>query len=525
MDIQALLESGRVATCRLLPLTSRNVVLMKTVLSHHHACKMSKRGQKATVDVPESYVHFLVPLCAVITRGEPFSSAASAATAAAAAGAPPREQKIELMIEDLVEMFESGLEAGLKGLVDPKVLAEGGGGGGGSESVLPRGKKSGSAKPTMRTARVGRGVVESAEDSGDKGPPPTWVEVAHDALVPGFQDLVDHVTRVHLGLAVTVPEETAEQAEDGDVGGSGDGGGGGVDSAGSSVTAASPISKAGASPASKAEASPASKSENEKPQAAAEEENKHEKQPPDKTTDSNDSPGIREISTRRTSSKNAPRTSSSTADAGTASDGAIPKHTGSGNAADTSSDRRRRSSRRESLKARRASSSFADAGKGSAGSPENTGGGNEHGDAPPTQRPSSLSTGTITEEKDKEESNAVAAASEKSSEDVASKTVTLPEVDPSQTRAALWVLLKPMVTVGLVGHLGAEACLFAWDQAVISGFGVMLPRVAAMVVAAARQKLEACATFAVMCEALVSHAQLLSVRGGNRKPRPFCCHG
>ena len=483
---------------------------------------MSKRGQKATVDIPESYVHFLVPLCAVITRGEPFSYAASAAAAAAAAGAPPREQKIEVMIEDLVEMFESGLEAGLKGLVDPKLLAESGGGGGrgGPEGVLPRGKKSGSAKPTVRAARAGRGAVESAEDSGDKGPPPAWVEVAHDALVPGFQDLVDHVTRAHLGLEVTVPEETTEGAEDGDVGG----GGGGVDTAGGSVTAASPTLKTGASPASKAEASPASKSENEKTQAAAEEENNHDKQSPDMTTDTDGSPGGRETSTRRASSQKAPRASSSTVDAGAASDGAIPERTGSGNTADTSSNRRRRPSRRESLKARRASSSFADAGAGSAGSPENTGGGNDPGDAPPTRRPSSLSKDATTEEEEeKDEGNAVAAAADKPSEDASSKTVTLAEVDPSQARDALWVLLKPMVTVGLVGHLGAEACLFAWDQAVISGFGVMLPRVAAMVVAAARQKLEACATFGVMREALLSHAQLLSVRVANRKPNalPF----
>ncbi|CAN0048640.1 unnamed protein product, partial [Ectocarpus fasciculatus] len=86
----------------------------------------------------------------------------------------------------------------------------------------------------------------------------------------------------------------------------------------------------------------------------------------------------------------------------------------------------------------------------------------------------------------------------------------LPEVTESQARVALWALLEPLVTVGLVGHLGADACLFAWDQAVIAGFGVMLPRVAAMVVAAAADKLGACLTFAVMSEALLSHAHLVS---------------
>lgn len=470
---QALLESGRVATCRLLPLTSRNVVLMKTVLSHHHACKMSKRGQKATMDVPESYVHFLVPLCAVVTRGEPFSSTSTAA----AAGAPLREQKIELMIEDLVEMFESGLEAGLKGLVDPKELAGGAGagggvGGGGTESTLSRGKKSGSNRSTARVVKAGRGVAEAVEDSGDKGPPPAWVEVAHATLVTGYQGLVDHVARVHLGLAVAEKENAAEDAENGGNGG----GGGGVNAAGSSVAEA-----------------PLQNNETEKLQAEK-----------DKTSQGNSadgSPGRRESSTRRASQKSH-RASSST-EAGTAG-AANPETTGTGNA--DGSTGRRRSSRRASLLARRVSSS-TDAGAGSAANPENTGGGNGAGDAPTRQPSSLLQEGT---EKKEDEEGMVGALN--APEDVASKTVALPAVDPAQTRAALWALLKPMVTVGLVGHLGAETCLFAWDQAVVGGFGVMLPRVAAMVVAAAREKLEACVTFAVMCEALLSHAQLLSVR-------------
>ena len=429
---------------------------MKTVLSHHHACKMSKRGQKATVDVPESYVHFLVPLCAVVIRGEPFSSASTNASA----GAPPREQKIELMIEDLVEMFESGLEAGLKGLVDPRELAAGAGagggvGGGGTERILPRGKKSGSSVPTGNVVKTDRDVVEAAEDSGGKDQLPAWVEVAHAALVTGYQELVDHVARVHLGLAVAVAE--------------------GANGASSAVTEVPPP-----------------KTEIDNPQA------EEDKTSQDKSTDG--SPAPREGSTSHAAQTQA----SSSIEAGAA--GAVnPKNTGTGKADDSTG--RRRSSRRAVLLARRASSS-ADAGAGSAANHKITGGGIDAGDDP-MRRSSSLSQ-EGTEEKKEEESMAGAS---NPSEDVAGKTVALPVVDPSQTRAALWALLKPMVTVGLVGYLGAEACLFAWDQAVVGGFGVMLPRVAAMMVAAAGQKLEACVTFTVMCEALLSHAQLLSVRG------------
>lgn len=85
-------------------------------------------------------------------------------------------------------------------------------------------------------------------------------------------------------------------------------------------------------------------------------------------------------------------------------------------------------------------------------------------------------------------------------------------VNPDQARSALWALLHPIVSVGLVGHLGAEACLFAWDQAVIGGFEVMLPRITAMLLVAAGDKLEACGTFSTMSDAFLSHVHLVSVR-------------
>lgn len=68
--MQTLLESGRVADSHLLPFTSKNVILVKTVLSYYHACKMTKPGDKATATIPDCLFHFLIPLCAVVTRGE-----------------------------------------------------------------------------------------------------------------------------------------------------------------------------------------------------------------------------------------------------------------------------------------------------------------------------------------------------------------------------------------------------------------------------------------------------------------------
>ncbi|CAM9546561.1 unnamed protein product, partial [Hapterophycus canaliculatus] len=233
---QALLESGSVAARRLLPLTSRNVVLMKTVLSYHHACKMNRRGEKATIDVPDSFLHFMVPLCAVATRGAAFpsssssfpssshnaASAAGAAVAAAATSSSRREQKIEVMIEDIVEMFEAALEAGLEGLVNPQEL-------GSSSSGKIGVAGSGGAGPTrakkaakeLKTATVGAasrgrdgGGVGGGDGDEDDPAPPAWVDKIFGVLVPGFQGLVDHVTRVHLGLAVAASAAEADGVED-----------------------------------------------------------------------------------------------------------------------------------------------------------------------------------------------------------------------------------------------------------------------------------------------------------------------
>lgn len=399
---QALLESGRVAARRLLPLTSRNVVLMKTVLSYHHARKAGKQGDKATPDVPESFVHFLVPLCAVATSTCcPYSFNATAASSL-------REQKIESQIEGLVEMFEGALEAGLEGLVEPKELrggtngSSGGGGGGGAGAgsiATPRGKKTQKAPKTAR-------VTEPSVSDGGGGAGgvvfPSWVDKIHGVLVPGFKWLVDHVTRVHLGRKK-------------------EGGGGGDDD----------------------EASAAAHG---KPQA---EQMNHKMQQQQLEGDSTARPPE-------------PRRVSST-------------------------------SRRAALQSRGRASSSSAANNNS--SVAGAGGTN-------TTAPGSSGGGGGEDNKARDTST------------VPSDIAPPPSVNESQAREALYALLKPLVTVGLVGYLSAEACLFAWDQAVIGGFGVMLPRVAAMVVAAAADKIQACSTFPVMSEALLSHAHLISVRRG-----------
>ncbi|CBJ25470.1 conserved unknown protein [Ectocarpus siliculosus] len=405
-----LLESGSVASRRILPLSSRNVVLMKTVLSYHHACKMTKRGQKATTNIPEPFVHFLVPLCAVITGRSSYSSSSSssnaAATATTAAASSLREQEIDIMIERLVEMFEGALEAGLEGLVDQKELP----GGTGVSGSGAGGVSTTRAKKSARSPKTATRAAETKENSGDgRGGAdnivlPDWVDKSYGVLVPGFRGLLDHVTRVHLGLAVAaVPSE----GNKGDNGKTGDGR---INTADGSSSA---VGETGASNA-------ATDGQQQQPQ-----ENQQRGQ---------------DSATQPTSPR---RTSSAT-------------------------------SRRAALLSQGQPSSEAPSlGKGADG----------------VDMPSSSRTDSTTDSR---------------------TSAHLPEVTESQARVALWALLEPLVTVGLVGHLGADACLFAWDQAVIAGFGVMLPRVAAMVVAAAADKLGACLTFAVMSEALFSHAHLVS---------------
>eukprot|EP00903_Cladosiphon_okamuranus_P009352 g8918.t1 len=425
---QALLESGRVASRRLLPLTSRNVVLMKTVLSYHHACKMGKQGGKAAPDVPESFMHFLVPLCAVAT----FPSSSH--------GSHSRELKIESQIEGLVEMFEAALEAGLEGLVDPHEAGGGGHGrgeGGGAADagavVTTRSKKTGKSPQTSRAVEPPAGVgVGGAGELALPG----WVDEVHDVLVAGFKGLVEHVTRVHLGLAVAASSEggPSEQKNEGSGGGDGDG----DDDEASSSAAHRNLQ--------------AEKMDNRQQQQQQQQlEGKDTIQPPPRQPVSPTSRRAVLKSRRRPpSSSAAPDISSST-----------------GGPAATAPDSARGGGEWE--KAR---------------------------DNPTRRRLSIVSPGE-------------AADDAKTVFPMPSDTVPLPGINESQARAALHALLKPLVAVGLVGYLSADACLFAWDQAVIGGFGVMLPRVAAMVVAAAAGKMEACSTFPVMSDALFSHAHLI----------------
>ncbi|CAM9738436.1 unnamed protein product [Ectocarpus sp. 13 AM-2016] len=407
---KVLLESGSVASRRILPLSSRNVVLMKTVLSYHHACKMTKRGQKATANIPESFLHFLVPLCAVITRRSSYSSSSSSSSASAttttAAASSLREQEIDVMIERLVEMFEGALEAGLEGLVDPKELPGGtgvsGSGAGGVATIR--------TKKSARSPKTATRAAETKEDSGDgRGSAdnvvlPDWVDKSYGVLVLGFHELLDHVARVHLGLAVAA---APSEENKGDSGKTGDGRTNTDDSSSSAV---------GETRASNA----ATDEQQHQPQENQQQGQDRATQPP---------------SPRRTSAA---------------------------------------TSRRAALLSQGQPSSEAPSlGKGSDG----------------VDMPSSSRTDSTTDSR---------------------TSVHLPEVTEYQARVALWALLEPLVTMGLVGHLGADACLFAWDQAVIAGFDVMLPRVAAMVLAAAADKLGACLTFAVMSEALISHTHLVS---------------
>lgn len=385
---------------------------------------MTKQGEKASAKIPESFVCFLVPLCAVATRGatRSLSSSASHSSGAAAAAAP--HLKIESEIEGLVEMFEAALEAGLEGLVDPEEIDGGGAVGGDARSAAAA-----RSKKTPRTPKSARGVVPpKIEDGGGASggssattAVPAWVEKVHGVLVPGFQELVDHVARVHLGLAVAPP--AALSSEGGVPDHKNEDGGDGNDTTEAHLEKASP-------PSGEADVSGVAGG---KVRAAENDEQQQQQQ-----KQSNNLGGE---STAQPSSL---------------------RRVGS-------------TSRRAALSRRRKGASSAvnangqSAGDITATNPDSAGG----------------------------------------------STVPLASVSESQARVALVALLKPLVTVGLVGHLGAEACLFAWDQAVIGGFGVMLPRVAAMVLAAAADKIQACLTFAVMSEALLSHAQIVSVREGN----------
>lgn len=452
------------AARRLLPLTSRNVVLMKTVLSYHHACKMSKPGQKATIEIPESFVHFMVPLCTVVTRGAsatftpqpanaPPTAGAAVATAsptaaAAGSGAVSREQTIERMIEELVEMFEGALDAGLKALVDPRELADdskGGGGGQVAANIPLRDKKTSSNRPP-KTTKVPRGPrPSSAEESisGDKDTP-AWVDVVYNTLVPGFQDLLDHITRVHLGLVVAPVPKDVRRYEDVAEDSKGETGGAPTTAVSKDATEGNKDGERSAENVVGGTNAVIGDNGPPRPESTEKEEDK-----------------IGEEGNQRTE-------------------------------ASGPTSLRRKSSLRESLiAARRKSTAAAAAAAVAAAAAKSTV--EEKVDA--TLTPVRLSSSP--------------APSEGSGERGA---IELPKVGAVEARVALCVLLQPLVSVGLVGHLSLDACLFAWDQAVIGGFDVMLPRLAAMVVAAAGDKLEACWTFARMSESLLSHTYLVSVR-------------
>lgn len=504
------------ATRRLLPLTSRNVVLMKTVLSYHHACKMSKPGQKATVDVPESFVHFIVPLCAVVTRGAfmsqssgslpaggeagsasaattgPGPTAATAAAAAAVGGgaggvsgvsnAISREQKIELMIEELVEMFESALEAGLQDLVDPSEISGTSGAGvtvAGSRDRkgpnykfprLPRGGR-GAAVGAIPTATIigdHTKVSSNTEEVGDKKLP-MWVGKVHDALVPGFQGLVYHITRAHLGLAVAVAEEDipTEGSMPDSIRSNN------VSNKTSTTIALADIEGENISQSGLEGQSPRKEADQSKGEEPVDSEDlrtlRRRSSAAHRAAERRASQNVRE---RRSSSVTAVSDSAGSKDA----DGAVVDVVPTGHH-DTKEDSHK--------------SSTEDV-------PVDT-----STDAPvPLAATSDNATKSVNATDSDEHVNTYSGGLRNS----------LPKVDVNQSRDALWALLKPLVAVGLVGHLGIDACLFAWDQAIIGGFGAMIPRVAAMLVAAARGTLEACTTFARISEALLAHTHLVSVR-------------
>lgn len=452
---------------------------MKTVLSYHHARKMSaKPDQKASGDIPESFVHFMVPLCAVVTRGHASmvtaggggEGATASADTKSGGGGASRQQTIELMIEALVEMFESALEAGLKDFADVGD-ASGGDGDGSGNGTLRNGVKAshGSSGATKVQTNGDTGGGSGAEERGEGDAKfPAWVGVVYGVLVPPLQGLVDHVTRVHLGLEVTADvseeeNETKNSLSDNDNSSSSSSKATGA-VVGTVVTTDIPTTEtvhdngdSGTTlppePRGSARGGPES-SRREEANA-----NDDSIEPNDTDTDKHQAAG--EEGKRRPTTEAISKSNSETA--ATAETAVSPP------------SRRRSSARRPSQNSRRRSSANTSSHRSSPRSPR----------SPRTAR----------------------------------ANVGRMATSAHQARAALWDLLKPLVSMGLVGYLGADECLFVWDQAVIGGFGAMLPRATAMLLAAAKGKLEACGTFARMSEALLSHARLVSVRGRERERR------
>ncbi|CAM9327817.1 unnamed protein product, partial [Choristocarpus tenellus] len=182
---QSLLESGRIAESNILPISSRNVILMKTVLSYHHACRMSQPGLKQTDEykkIPESYLHFMIPLCAVMETASP------------TAQPKLQEKNMGEKIADLIEMFEAALDAGLKSLVDQ------------SEMLTDRKHQRVGGHEGLEGLRY--------EDDEDKELP--WVEVAFQALLPSLPSLLNHIGQVHAGLTNSCMDDKDHRMGDGD---------------------------------------------------------------------------------------------------------------------------------------------------------------------------------------------------------------------------------------------------------------------------------------------------------------------
>ncbi|CAM9345393.1 unnamed protein product [Phaeothamnion confervicola] len=78
-------------------------------------------------------------------------------------------------------------------------------------------------------------------------------------------------------------------------------------------------------------------------------------------------------------------------------------------------------------------------------------------------------------------------------------------------REAVTRLLKPLVDAALVGFVSRDVCLFAWDQCLIAGFDVVLPRLAAMLAVALQEDLMSCTTFDTLRRSFEVHARLVTV--------------
>lgn len=200
--LQALLESGRVAETGLLAPTSHNVLLMKTALSFNHARKMSyplAGSRNSTADVPESLLRFVVPLCAALSRDDALSKSRTTGPVTATQESLSDKEKLEdRMASDLIEMFEASLQAGLEGFIDYSDTELHSGGE--DPGTVGADKEGGKVRVEILSPKA-RPPVTSREDNphGDRINLPPWVDVAYHALVPGFEELVNQITRIYQG--------------------------------------------------------------------------------------------------------------------------------------------------------------------------------------------------------------------------------------------------------------------------------------------------------------------------------------